>query len=169
MRLWPFSRGILKNSHVPPPPKILGGEGHNTTKGVTTTPKGVTTLPRGSQHCRGSQHNRGFTTQPKGSLHNRRGVTTLPGSKHYRGSHNTTEGVTTLPRGVTALPRVKTLPRGLQHYPYLTKHFFPPSFLFARACFACIYEEARSAVYQIRKIPITGEKPPKNFRQDKVI
>ena len=32
-----------------------------------------------------------------------------------------------------------------------------------------IYKEAHSAVYQIREIPITGTKPPNNFRQDEVI
>ena len=32
-----------------------------------------------------------------------------------------------------------------------------------------IYKEAHGAVYQIREIPITGTKPPINFRQDEVI
>ena len=60
------------------------------------------------------------------------------------------------------LPYKTRFPPGIQLYN-------PPSFLFVRARFACINKEARGAVYQIREILIIGAKPPKKFRQDKVI
>ena len=60
------------------------------------------------------------------------------------------------------LPYKTLFPPGIQLYN-------PPSFLFARARFARINKEVCSAVYQIREIPITEAKPPKNCRQDEVI
>ena len=62
-----------------------------------------------------------------------------------------------------------TLPYKTLFPRYPVEQLTIPSFLFARACFARIYKEARGAVYQIRGIPITGAKPPKKIRQDKVI
>ena len=65
-------------------------------------------------------------------------------------------------QGTPCLPYKTLFPPGIKLYN-------PPNFLVVRDRFARIYKEARGAVYQIREIPITGAKPPNNFRQDEVI
>ena len=66
---------------------------------------------------------------------------------------------------IRSLPYKTLFPPGIQLYN-------PPSFLFARARFTRINKEVRSAVYQIREIPITaylGRSPHKILGKMKLI